>query len=87
MKLNTNEKRQDETMDTKEDVELQKKKVYEKIGPILKLYDEGQLTKIEFVEKLAEAFYQLEEDEIIVQKMNEPDDAIKLHKTLENIFG
>lgn len=68
-------------------IELQKKRVYDKIAPILKLYDEDRITKIEFVEKLIEAFYNLEEeDEIIVQKMSKTDDAIKLHKTLEDIF-
>lgn len=67
-------------------LELQEKKVYEKIDPILQLYDEGNITRIEFVEKLAEAFYSLE-DEIIIHKMRKPDDAIKLHETLEGIFG
>ena len=70
------------------DIELQKKRVYEKIGPILKLYDEGELTKIELVNKLIEAFYDLEkEDDIIIHKMEEPEDAIRLHNKLENIFG
>lgn len=69
-------------------IELQKKRVYEKIDPILKLYDEGELTKIELVEKLIESFYQLEEeDQIIIHKMEEPEDAIRLHNKLENIFG
>lgn len=45
-------------------LELQEKKVYEKINPILQLYDEGKIKKIELVEKLIEAFYSLEEDEL-----------------------
>ncbi len=70
------------------DIEQQKKRVYEKISPILNLYDEGELTQIELVNKLIEAFYSLEkEDEIIVQQMKDPEDAIKIHKKLENIFG
>lgn len=72
----------------KDNIELQKKRVYGRINPILKLYDEGLLTKIELVEKLIEAFYCLEkEDEIIVQQMKDPEDVIKIHKKLENIFG
>lgn len=70
----------------KKDLQSQKKKVYEKIDPILQLYNEGSITKIEFVEKLAEAFYLLEEDEIIIHRMTKPDDAIKLHKTLDSIL-
>lgn len=69
------------------DIELQKKKVHEKIDPILKLYNKDKITAVELVEKLAEAFRHLEEDEIIVQEMRKPDDVIKLHKTLEDIFG
>jgi hypothetical protein len=45
----------------KNDIESQEKKVYTKIDPILRLYDEGRISKIELVEKLAEAFYDLEE--------------------------
>lgn len=67
-------------------IELQEKKVYEKIDPILQLYNEGNITRTEFVEKLIDAFYSLE-DEIVVLKMVKPDDAIKVHKTLESIFG
>lgn len=70
----------------KNNIELQEKMVYEKIDPILKLYDEDRITRKEFVEKLAEAFYDLE-DEVIIHKMIEPDDSIKLHNTLEDIFG
>ena len=44
------------------DLELQKKRVNEKINPILQLYDKGEIDKKEFVEKLAEAFYSLERE-------------------------
>lgn len=40
----------------------QKKKVDEKINPIKQLYEEGKITKREFVEKLAGAFHELEEE-------------------------
>lgn len=40
----------------------QKKNVDDKIGPIKQLYDEGKITKIELVERLAEAFYELEKE-------------------------
>lgn len=40
----------------------QKKRVDEKIDPIKQLYDEGKITQIEFVEKLADAFHELEEE-------------------------
>ena len=46
----------------KKNLQSQKKKVDEKINPILRLYDDGQITKIELVEKLADAFYMLEEE-------------------------
>lgn len=29
----------------------------------------------------------IEDQEIIIHQMKEPDDAVKLHKTLESIFG
>ena len=45
----------------KKDLQSQKKKVDEKINPILQLYDEWKITKKELVEKLADAFYKLEE--------------------------
>lgn len=70
----------------KNNIELQEKMVYEKIDPILKLYDEDKITRKEFVEKLAEAFYDLEEG-VIIHKMIVPDDVVKLHNTLEDIFG
>ena len=42
------------------DLVLQKKRVDEKINPILQLYDKGEIDKKKLVEKLAEAFYSLE---------------------------
>ncbi len=46
----------------KKNIAEQKKRVDEKIDPIKRLYDEGKITKIEFVEKLADAFHELEAD-------------------------
>lgn len=43
-------------------LQSQKEKVDEKINPILKLFDEGKITKTELVEKLANAFYRLEKE-------------------------
>lgn len=40
----------------------QKKRVDEKINPIKQSYDEEKITKREFVEKLANAFHELEEE-------------------------
>ncbi len=40
----------------------QKKRVDEKINPIKQSYEEGKITKREFVEKLADAFHELEEE-------------------------
>lgn len=40
----------------------QKRKVDEKIDPIKQLYDEGKITKRELVEKLADAFHELEKE-------------------------
>lgn len=40
----------------------QKKRVDEKIDPIKQSYDEGKITKREFVEKLSDAFHELEEE-------------------------
>lgn len=40
----------------------QKQRVDEKIGPIKQLYEDGKITKMEFVEKLADAFHELEKD-------------------------
>ena len=39
---------------------LQEENVYKKINPILQLYKEDKITKKELVERLAEAFYNLE---------------------------
>ena len=47
----------------KKDLEEQKKKVDEKIEPILQSYREGKITTIDLVEQLSDAFYKLEEDE------------------------
>ncbi len=44
----------------KKDLELQEKRVHEKIDPILKLRD--KLTEKELVDKLSEAFYELEKE-------------------------
>lgn len=52
----------DDIEEFKKNLQSQEKKVNKKIGPILKLYDEGKITKIELVEKLSDAFYQLEEE-------------------------
>ena len=41
----------------------------------------------EYIEKWMEIDNITEEDLIIVHKMEKPDDVIKLHKTLEEIFG
>jgi len=46
----------------KKNLQSQKKKVDEKINPILQLYYKGEITKKELVEKLADAFYILEEE-------------------------
>lgn len=46
----------------KRNIAEQKKRVDEKIDPIKRSYDEGKITKREFVEKLADAFHELEED-------------------------
>lgn len=40
----------------------QKKKVDEKIDPIKQLYNEGKITKRELVERLADAFHELEKE-------------------------
>lgn len=45
------------------DLETQKKRVYEKINPILKLYDNGKIKRKELIEKLSEAFYDLDKDD------------------------
>ena len=46
------------------DLELQKKRVGEKIDPILQSYYEFKINKKELIEKLAEAFYSLEKEEV-----------------------
>jgi len=46
----------------KKNLQCQKKKVDEKINPILQLYDEGKITKMKLVEKLADAFRRLEKE-------------------------
>lgn len=40
----------------KKEIEKQKKMVDGKINPIMQSYEDGKLTKREFVEKLADAF-------------------------------
>ena len=57
--MKTNESDNDEDFARK--LALQEDKVYKKINPILQLYDEDKITKKELVERLAEAFYSLEE--------------------------
>lgn len=44
------------------DLKTQEKEVYEKIDPILKLYDNGKIKKRELIEKLSEAFHDLEKN-------------------------
>jgi len=46
----------------KRNIAEQKKRVDEKIDPIKQSYEEGKITKREFVEKLTDAFHELEED-------------------------
>ena len=46
----------------KKNLQSQKKKVDEKINPILQSYDKGEITKKDLVEKLSDAFYRLEEE-------------------------
>lgn len=41
----------------------------------------------EYIMKWMETDSATEDDEIIIHKMEKPDDVIKLHKTLESIFG
>ena len=55
--INKNNK---ELEEFKNDLEAQKKRVYEKIDPILQLFDNGKITKKELIDRLAEAFYSLE---------------------------
>jgi len=46
----------------KKNLESQKKKVDEKIDPILQSYNKQEINKKELVEKLSDAFYKLEEE-------------------------
>ena len=46
-----------------DDIETQEKRVYKKINPILELYDHGKIKRKEFIEKLSEAFYDLDKDD------------------------
>lgn len=52
----------DDIEEFKKSLQSQKKKVDEKINPILKLFDDGKITKMELIEKLADAFYRLEKE-------------------------
>lgn len=47
----------------KKNLQAQKKKVDEKINPILHSYIKGEITQKELVEKLSDAFYELEEED------------------------
>lgn len=47
----------------KDDIEKQEKRVYKKINPILELYDHGKIRRKELIEKLSEAFYELDKDD------------------------
>lgn len=55
----------EELKELTDNLEMQKKKVDEKIGPILELCDQGKMTRKELVEKLSEAFHGLEKNEQI----------------------
>lgn len=46
----------------KKNLQSQKKKVDEKINPILNSYIKGEITQKELVEKLSDAFYELDEE-------------------------
>lgn len=45
------------------DIRMQEKRVYERINPILKLYDNGKIKRKELIEKLSDAFYDLDKDD------------------------
>jgi len=45
----------------KKNLESQKRKVDEKINPILRSYDKQEINKKQLVEKLSDAFYELDE--------------------------
>ena len=38
-------------------------------------------------DKVEEKVYKANEEDIIIMQMTKPDDIVKVHKTLENIFG
>ena len=44
------------------DLKIQEKRVNERINPILELYNQGKIESKELVEKLSEAFYDLDKD-------------------------
>lgn len=46
----------------KKNLQAQKKKVDEKINPILHSYIKGEITQRELAEKLSDAFYELEKE-------------------------
>lgn len=48
----------------KKSIELQEKMVNEKINPILRSYKDGQIDRKEFIEKLIEVFYGLEDNNV-----------------------
>lgn len=52
-----------ELEEIKNDLEQQKKRVEEKINPILQLYDQNKITKKKFIDKLVETFHNLEEED------------------------
>ena len=47
----------------KKNLQSQKRNVDEKINPILQSYNKGEITKIELIEKLSDAFYRLENED------------------------
>lgn len=53
----------EELKEFKNDIETQEKRVHERINPILELYDRGKIKRKELVEKLSEAFYNLERND------------------------
>jgi hypothetical protein len=46
-----------------DDIEMQEKRVNNKISPILELYNQGKIDLKELVEKLSQAFYELDKDD------------------------
>lgn len=59
--MNEYQANEKELEEFKKTIELQKKRVEEKINPILQLYYQDKITQAELVDKLAEAFHSLEE--------------------------